>query len=148
MNKPMASCKTTMTMALCISAVLWVMIAGVGQALAADSSGEREIPTEAALWDAAGQAFADGVDKSAAMQQYRLYVQSYGSSSRSSGAQYMLAECYFAAGDYEGALREYDKVDNFQGEDDYLKFRESLKSKRGRAWTTIPFGRIQISSKE
>ncbi len=121
MNKPMVSRRTTITMAICTSAVLWMLVAGVGQALAADSSSERKVPTEASLWEAAGQAFADGVDKSAAMQQYRLYVQSYGKSPRSSGAQYMLAECYFAAGDYEGALREYDKVDNYKGEDDYLK---------------------------
>ncbi len=102
-------------------ATMLVLLAGVNQSQAADSSSELEVPTEAALWEAAGQAFSDGVDKSAAMQQYRLYVQSYGGSSRSSSAQYMLAECYFAAGDYEGALREYDKVDNFKGEDDYLK---------------------------
>jgi TolA-binding protein len=101
--------------------VLWILVLGAGHALAVDNSSERNIPTETALWEAAGQAFTDGVDKSAAMQQYRLYVQSYGGSSRSSGAQYMLGECYFAAGDYEGALREYERVSKYNGMDNYLK---------------------------
>ena len=33
----------------------------------------------------------------------------------------MVGECYFAAGDYEGALREYDKVKGRKGGDDYLQ---------------------------
>ncbi len=82
---------------------------------------ERAVPTEAALWAAAGQAFAGGVDKSAAMQQYRLFVQEYGGSERAAEAQYMVGECYFAAGDYDGALREYDKVDGRKGRTDYLQ---------------------------
>jgi len=120
---------------LAISVVLWILVAGAGNALAAESSREQEIPTETALWDAAGQAFADGVDKSAAMQQYRLYVQSYGKSSRSSGAQYMVGECYFAAGDYEGALREYDRVSKYKGEDDYL--RASVLLREGECYYNL-----------
>ncbi len=118
-----------------ISILLWVVITGTGRALAADSSGELEVPTETALWEAAGQAFADGVDKSAAMQQYRLYVQSYGGNQRSSGAQYMLGECYFAAGDYEGALREYQRVSKFKGEDDYL--RASVLLRKGECYYNL-----------
>ena len=41
------------------------------------SAGDLAVPTENALWQAAGQAYAEGVDKSAAMQQYRLFVQTY-----------------------------------------------------------------------
>lgn len=97
-----------------------ILLAAVA-AVADDGTRERAVPPEAALWEAAGQAFADGVDKSAAMQQYRLFVQSYGGSERAAAAQFMLGECYFAAGDYEGALREYAKVDGRKGRDEYLK---------------------------
>jgi TolA-binding protein len=101
--------------------VLWILMAGYGNAWAKENSREVEMPTETALWEAAGRAFDEGVDKSAAMQQYRLYVQSYGKSQRSANAQYMLGECYFAAEDFAGALREYDKVHKYKGRDDYLK---------------------------
>ncbi len=90
-------------------------------ASAAENSPEQQIPTEAALWDAAGQAYADGTDKSAAMQQYRLYVQTYGKSRRAAKAQFMLGECYFAAEDYPGALAAYKEVGKRKGADDYLK---------------------------
>jgi len=90
-------------------------------ALAGESSTERQIPTETALWAAAGQAYADGTNKSAAMQQYRLFVQSYGKSAKAARAQFMLGECYFAAEDYLGALAEYKDVRHRKGADDYLK---------------------------
>ncbi len=79
------------------------------------------VPPEDLLWQAAGQAYAEGVDKSAAMQQYRLFVQSYGSSQRAAAAQFMLAECYAAAGDWQGALREYAGVKGQRGRDRYLE---------------------------
>jgi TolA-binding protein len=82
---------------------------------------EQAVPTETGLWEAAGRAYADGKDKSSAMQQYRLFVSEYGGSQNAANAQYMVAECYFAAGDYLGALREYDKVNGKKGLDDYLK---------------------------
>jgi len=65
---------------------------------------DRAVPTEAALWEAAGKAYTNGTDKSAAMQQYRLFVQSYKGSQKAAKAQFMLAECYFAVDDYERAL--------------------------------------------
>ncbi len=82
---------------------------------------DRAVPTEAALWEAAGKAYTDGTDKSAAMQQYRLYVQSYKGSQKAAKAQFMLAECYFAVDDYERALSEYARVKDFKGSDDYLR---------------------------
>ncbi|MBE0567347.1 MAG: tetratricopeptide repeat protein, partial [Krumholzibacteria bacterium] len=82
---------------------------------------EQAVPTAAALWEAAGKAYAAGTDKSAAMQQYRLFVQEYGGSERAAEAQYMVGECYFAAGDYAGALREYAKVKGRKGNTDYLQ---------------------------
>ena len=79
------------------------------------------VPPEDALWQAAGAAFtADEDDKSAAMQQYRLFVKSYGGSERAAAAQFMLGECYLAMGDWEGALREYAEVDGRKGCDGYL----------------------------
>ena len=104
--------------------VLMVAICLAGSAFAQVGSidpVEMSVPTENALWEAAGRAYEQGLDKSAAMQQYRLFVQEYGSSQNAANAQYMVAECYFAAGDYEGALREYDKVKGKKGLDDYLK---------------------------
>ena len=62
--------------------------------------------SETALWEAAGQAYERGVDKSAAMQQYRLFVQTYGGSRRAASAQFMLGECYFAAGDFTVELEK------------------------------------------
>ncbi len=104
------------------AAVLIVALLGpVGNVLAGDANREMEVPTESALWEAAGRAYEAGVDKSAAMQQYRLFVQSYGGSERAASAQYMVGECYFAAEDYEGALREYAKVADRKGRDDFLK---------------------------
>jgi len=79
------------------------------------------VPPEDALWAAAGQAYAGGTDKSAAMQQYRLFVQTYGGSPRAAAAQFMLGECYQAAGDWEGALREYAAVGGRSGRDAYLE---------------------------
>jgi len=79
------------------------------------------VPPEDALWEAAGQAYVEGADKSAAMQQYRLFVKSYNNSGRAASAQFMLGECYQAGGDWEGALREYGMVKDFKGFDDYLK---------------------------
>ena len=90
-------------------------------AVAADPDGQANVPGEDALWAAAGQAYEQGADKSAAMQQYRLFVQTYGKSRRAAGAQYMLGECYFAAGDYQGALAEYRQAAGRKGADDYLK---------------------------
>jgi TolA-binding protein len=87
----------------------------------AEDAREVAVPTEGALWEAAGKAYVAGTDKSAAMQQYRLFVSSYGKSAHAAEAQFMVGECYFAAGDYEGALREYEKVSGRNGRDDYLK---------------------------
>jgi TolA-binding protein len=103
--------------------ILIVVLAGLGAAcaLAAETGAERRVPTEAALWEAAGQAYVDGTDKSAAMQQYRLFVQTYGKSRKAAQAQFMLGECYFAAEDYTGALKEYKEVGGRKGADDYLK---------------------------
>ena len=112
-----------------------LILALVSPARGADDGRERQVPTEAALWETAGQAFADGVDKSAAMQQYRLFVQSYSGSEKAASAQFMLGECYFAAGDFEGALREYDKVEDFKGRDDYLK--ASVLLRQGECWYNL-----------
>ncbi len=98
-----------------------ILLGLAANALAADSQKERSVPTEAALWEAAGQAYTDGNDKSAAMQQYRLFVQSYGRSQKAARAQFMLGECYFASDDYAGALAEYKEVGGRKGADDYLK---------------------------
>ncbi|MCP4293294.1 MAG: tetratricopeptide repeat protein [bacterium] len=134
MKKESSSRLKVFLMMPAVALLVWVLVLAV-PALAGNSSNEREIPTEAALWDAAGTAFTNGVDKSAAMQQYRLYVQSYGKSPRSSGAQYMLGECYFAAGDYLGALREYEKVEDYKGEDDYL--RASVLLRQGECFYNL-----------
>ncbi len=111
-----------------ISTVLMALTALAAPAVA----GDLEVPTEDALWQAAGQAYAGGVDKSAAMQQYRLFVQTYKKSERAARAQFMLAECYFAAGDPEGALREYEQVEKFKGNDDYL--RASVLLRQGECY--------------
>lgn len=81
---------------------------------------ELEIPSESALWEAAGKSYYNGTDKSAALQQYRLFVSNYGKSEQAAEAQYMIGECYFAIGDYETALSEYDRVHDRKGRDEYL----------------------------
>ncbi|RKZ17062.1 hypothetical protein DRQ53_04610 [bacterium] len=97
--------------------VMLVTVAGLTTARAGN---ELEIPSETALWEAAGKSFRTGNDKSAALQQYRLFVSSYGKSQRAAEAQYMIGECYFAIGDYETALLEYDRVEDRKGRDEYL----------------------------
>jgi len=89
---------------------------------------EQRVPSEDGLWESAGEAFATGKDKSAAMAQYRLFVDTYGKSDRAARAQYMLGECYFAAGDFEGALREYRKVEDRRGRDDVMKAAVLLRT--------------------
>ena len=108
--------------AIALAVALAVILApSLVQAKAGGDAGEVKVLTENALWEAAGNAYSKGSDKSAAMQQYRLFVQEYGGSQHAADAQYMLAECYFASEDFEGALREYDKVKGKKGLDDYLK---------------------------
>jgi len=104
-----------------LALLVLILPAIAGNAAAAEDTRERAVPVEGALWAAAGRAYEQGVDKSAAMQQYRLFVQSYGGSERAAAAQFMLGECYFAAGDFEGALREYAEVSGRKGRDDYMK---------------------------
>ena len=65
------------------AAVLTLALLGTGWPApwpARRDAAELAVPTEAALWEAAGKAYEAGVDKSAAMQQYRLFVQTYGGS--------------------------------------------------------------------
>ena len=100
----------------------------VGMATATEPERERAVPNETALWEAAGEAYAAGTDKSAAMQQYRLFVQSYKGSEKSSQAQFMLAECYFAVDDYERALNEYERVKSYKGVDDFLRASVLLRT--------------------
>ncbi len=94
----------------------------------AAESRERQIPTEDALWRSAGEAFAQGTDKSAALAQYRLFVDTYGDSQRAARAQYMVAECYFAAGDHQGALREYREVKGEKGRDEVMEAAVLLRT--------------------
>jgi TolA-binding protein len=96
--------------------------------LAHAQSLEQKIPSEDGLWRGAGNAFAEGTDQSAAMQQYRLFVKTYGGSEHAASAQYMLAECYFASGDYETALQEYERVHKFKGDDKYIQASVLLRS--------------------
>lgn len=100
---------------LVAAALLCAVLIGSAQAVE-----ELEVPSEDALWRAAGKSFQHGEDKSAALQQYRLFVDSYGGTDRAAEAQYMIGECYFAIADYETALIEYDRVEDRKGRDDYL----------------------------
>ncbi len=109
---------TIAVLALTLALTL-VLTAGAGRA--EETHPERAVPSEGVLWEAAGQAYANGQDKSAAMQQYRLYVKTYGKSPRAAQAQFMVGECYFATGDFTGALKEYREVGGRKGADDYLK---------------------------
>jgi TolA-binding protein len=100
-----------------ITLALLVLLLASG-AHAADGA---QVPPEDALWRAAGEAYSHGQDKSAAMQQYRLFVDTYDGSPRAAAAQFMVGECYQAVGDWEAALREYGQVDRYPGRDDYLE---------------------------
>ena len=114
---------TKATMIAAAAVLTLALLGPAGSALGGEESRELAVPTEAALWEAAGTAYEAGVDKSAAMQQYRLFVQTYGGSERAASAQYMVGECYFAAEDYEGALREYAKVSGRKGRDEFWSQR-------------------------
>lgn len=101
--------------------LIGVLVVSLGLAAASQAAERSLVPPEDLLWQAAGKAYAEGADKSAAMQQYRLFVQSYGRSDRVAAAQFMLGECYAAAGDWAGALREYAAVRGARGRDKYLE---------------------------
>ena len=88
-------------------------------ALAGDD--DQIVMSEADLWRAAGETFARETDKSAALQQYQLYLSHYKNSERAAQAQYMLAECYFRDGDWDQAMREFERVRKFNGRDRYLE---------------------------
>jgi len=81
-----------------------VMLLGWNLGESALANDRSLVPPEDLLWRAAGTAYAEGSDKSAAMQQYRLFVQTYGRSQRAAAAQFMLGECYAASGDWAGGL--------------------------------------------
>jgi TolA-binding protein len=53
---------------------------------AARAGADLAVPDEDALWRAAGEAYSEGHDMSAAMQQYRLFVDTYGKSRRAAQA--------------------------------------------------------------
>ncbi|MFH1843471.1 MAG: tetratricopeptide repeat protein, partial [bacterium] len=122
--------------ALLISTVFLTTVpAAIPEAIPEAAASEATVPAEDALWAAAGEAFSHGIDKSAAMQQYRLFVQTYDDSPRAARAQFMLGECYFAVADHEGALREYDLVEKFKGRDDYL--RASVLLRQGECFYNL-----------
>ena len=111
-----------------LSRLALILLLVAGSAGVAAAGDEASVPPEDALWQAAGNAYAHGTDKSAAMQQYRLFVQTYGDSPRAASAQYMVGECYHAVGDWEGALREYDAVGGRKGRDEYLEASVLLRT--------------------
>lgn len=119
--------KSCTSVAKALALALFVVAMGFGRPLwAADQ--DTAIPPEEQLWRAAGEAFAAGVDKSAAMQQYRLFVTTYKGSNRAASAQFMLGECTFAIGDWETALKEYSRVKDHKGRDSYLEASVLLRS--------------------
>jgi len=89
---------------------------------------EKLVPSEDELWITAGKSFTGSEDKAAAMQQYQLYLNEYGKSSRAAKARFMLGECYFKTGDSHGALNEYEKVGDHNGFDSYLAASVLLRS--------------------
>jgi TolA-binding protein len=103
--------------------LMWILswATQVPGAPAASKQDEQMVQGEEALWAMAGQTFARSTDRSAARQQYRLFLQTYGKSQRAAEAQYMLGECCFADGDHAAAYSEFEKVAGLNGADEYLK---------------------------
>jgi TolA-binding protein len=96
-------------------------------ASAAAEEQEQLVMSEEALWSAAGETFLDEEDKTAALQQYQLFLNRYEKSRNAARAQFMIAECYFEKGDYQTALEEYDRVEKRKGKNDYLKASAMLR---------------------
>ncbi len=101
-----------------LPALLALLVLAAPPAFAGDD--DAVVPNEDALWRAAGDTFARDADKGNALQQYQLYLTHYKKTDRAARAQYMVAECYFCNGDYDTALREYERVGKFKGGDPYL----------------------------
>ncbi len=97
----------------------------VAPALAAAE--EQLVMSEEALWTAAGDTYVGDEDKTAALQQYQLFINRYEKSQRAARAQFMIAECYFVNGDYETALVEYGLVEKRKGKNDYLRASAMLR---------------------
>ena len=106
-------------------AALLVALAWGGIAPAAEE--EEIVLSEEALWDAAGDTYGADEDKSVALQQYQLFLNRYDGSRHAAEAQFMVGECYFANGDYESALREFDRVQKRKGKTDYLRASAMLR---------------------
>jgi len=96
-------------------------------ATAAMAAEDQLVVGEDELWKAAGKTFAREDDKSAALQQYQLYLSHYKNSDRAARAQFMLAECYFHDGDWTQAEREFERVGKFKGRDRYLEASVMLR---------------------
>ena len=95
--------------------------------MAADE--EQIVLGEEELWSAAGETFAGPGDRSAAMQQYQLFLSTYGKSPLAPRAQFMVAECLFGDGDWAGALLGYEQVTERWGDvDSYLAASVLLRS--------------------
>jgi TolA-binding protein len=98
---------------LLLPALLFAAVAAAGEP-------ETMVPTDDALWRAAGETFAVDGDKSAALQQYQLYLNHYRDTDRAAQAQFMVAECYFSDGDWAQAAKEYERVGKYNGKNKYL----------------------------
>ncbi len=105
---------------------LWLALLCFGvTAQAADE--EKIVMSEEALWAAAGETYGSDEDKSVALQQYQLFLNRYDGTQRAARAQFMIAECYFANGDYETAIREFEQVEKRKGKTKYLKASALLR---------------------
>jgi TolA-binding protein len=110
------------------TAVLWTALLLLAFGVPATAGdGDQIQVSEQDLWTAAGEAFAHEGDKTAALQQYQLFLSHYKKSDRAAKAQFMLAECYFRDGDWGQAFREYDRVRKFKGRDRYLEASVMLR---------------------
>lgn len=94
----------------------------------AGDQASQQVKSEEQLWETAGSAFVRDDDKSAALQQYQLFLSHYRKSDKAAQAQFMLAECYFHNGDYATAANEYDKVRKYDGKYEYLEASVLLRT--------------------
>lgn len=111
------------------------------------ASRETSVPEEAQRYYEQAYACSAGKDFAGAAQHFQKVLDEYPASELADDAQYQKAICYFAQGDYEQAIAEFENVRE-QFSDSYLAVRAEgwiqkakikLAATSGKAWVPIVY---------
>ncbi len=115
------------TIGVCV--ILLSMLLALGRGWA------EPVLSEEDLFLSASRKYREEEDKTQALRQYWLFLQSYARSSYAPQAQYMVAECLFQKGDYQGAIREYKRARGYPSQDEFTS--TSILLRMGEAYFNL-----------